>query len=118
MAEINLKDLKELFPFRTGDTNKGNFGYVAILGGCLNYSGAIKLANLSCTALKSGCGVSKLIVAKSLAPIVAPYLLEQTLSTIDDNDYNMIFNPKQIDESLHNINALAIGMGWGNRKRQ
>ena len=115
MSELDLKDLKELFPFRTGDTNKGNFGYVAILGGCLNYSGAVKLANLSCSALRAGCGVSKLILAKSLAPIVAPYLLEQTLFTIDDNDYNMEFNPKQLDEALHNIKALAIGMGWGNR---
>ena len=64
MSELDLKDLKELFLFRTGDTNKGNFGYVAILGGCLNYSGAVKLANLSCSALRAGCGVSKLI-AKS-----------------------------------------------------
>lgn len=115
MSELNLKDLKGLFPFRTGDTNKGNFGYVAILGGCLNYSGAVKLANLSCASLRSGCGVAKLIVAKSLAPIVAPYLLEQTLFTIYDNDYNMVFNQKQLDEALHNIKDLAIGMGWGNR---
>ena len=108
MSELDLKDLKELFPFRTGDTNKGNFGYVAILGGCLNYSGAVKLANLSCSALRAGCGVSKLIVAKSLAPIVAPYLLEQTLFTIDDNDYNMEFNPKQLDEALHNLSLIHI----------
>ena len=122
--KINMKDdfkLNDCKPFvtpRDVNSNKGDFGYIGILGGCDMYSGAIKLANLSCAALRSGCGVSKLIVSKSLSPIVAPYLLEETLFTIDDNNYNMIFNPKQIDEALHNIKALAIGMGWGNRKRQ
>ena len=113
--EIETKDIKNKFIQRQRDTDKGDYGYVGIMGGSLEYSGAVKLANLSCSALRAGCGVSKLIVAKSLAPIVAPYLLEQTLFTIDDNDYNMEFNPKQLDEALHNIKALAIGMGWGNR---
>lgn len=113
---VKKEEIKEIFKIRQGDTNKGDFGYVAIMGGCLNYSGAIKLANLSCSALRAGCGVSKLIIPKSLSNIVAPYLLEQTLFTIDDEESHMLFSKEQIDEALKKVKALAIGMGWGQGK--
>ena len=111
---LQSKDIKDIFPIRKSNTNKGDYGYVAIMGGCINYSGAVKLANMSLSALRAGCGVSKLIVAKSLSNIVAPYLLEQTLFLIDDIESNMIFNQSQIDSALNKVKALAIGMGWGN----
>ena len=111
---LQSKDIQDIFPIRKSNTNKGDYGYVAIMGGCINYSGAVKLANMSLSALRSGCGVSKLIVSKSLSNIVAPYLLEQTLFLIDDMDSNMVFNQSQIDSALNKVKALAIGMGWGN----
>lgn len=111
---LQAKDIQDIFPIRKSNTNKGDYGYVAIMGGCINYSGAVKLANMSLSALRSGCGVSKLIIPKSLSNIVAPYLLEQTLYLIDDIESNMVFNPKQIDYALNKVKALAIGMGWGN----
>lgn len=111
---LQSKDIQDIFPIRKSNTNKGDYGYVAIIGGCINYSGAVKLANMSLSALRSGCGVSKLIVSKSLSNIVAPYLLEQTLFLIDDMDSNMVFNQAQIDSALNKVKALAIGMGWGN----
>lgn len=111
---LQSKDIQNIFPVRKSNTNKGDYGYVAIMGGCINYSGAVKLANMSLAALRSGCGVSKLIIPKSLSNIVAPYLLEQTLFLIDDIDSNMVFNQAQIDSALNKVKALAIGMGWGN----
>ena len=111
---LQSKDIKNIFPIRKSNTNKGDYGYVAIMGGCINYSGAVKLANISLAALRAGCGVSKLIVSKSLSNIIAPYLLEQTLFLIDDIESNMIFNQAQIDSALNKVKALAIGMGWGN----
>lgn len=111
---LKSKDIQDIFPIRESNTNKGNYGYVAIMGGCINYSGAIKLSNMSLAALRSGCGVSKLIIPKSLSNIVAPYLLEQTLFLIDDIESNMIFSQAQIDSALNKVKALAIGMGWGN----
>lgn len=111
---LQSKDIKDIFPIRKSNTNKGDYGYVAIMGGCINYLGAVKLANISLAALRAGCGVSKLIVSKSLSNIIAPYLLEQTLFLIDDIESNMIFNQAQIDSALNKVKALAIGMGWGN----
>lgn len=111
--EIEANDLKEIFKERQSDTNKGDYGYVGILGGSLEYSGAVKLANLSLATLRSGCGVVRLIIPSSISKTVIPYLLEQTLYTIDSEDDKMKFNKKQIQCALNKLRALAIGMGWG-----
>ena len=111
--EIETKDVSNIFAQRQGDTNKGDFGYVGIMGGSLEYSGAIKLANLSASALRAGCGVVRLIIPKGITKSVAPYLLEQTIFPMDDRDDKMIFSKEKIDEALSKLKALAIGMGWG-----
>lgn len=111
--EIEAKDIKEKLKERPSDVNKGDFGYVGIMGGCLEYSGAIKLANLSASAMRSGCGVVRLIIPKGIAKIVAPYLLEQTIFPMDDNDNKIVFSEEKINEALIKLKAVAIGMGWG-----
>lgn len=59
----------------------------------------------------------RLIVPKSIEVSIAPYLLEQTMYPIsNDEDNKMIFNKEEIDKSLEKIKALAIGMGWGSGK--
>ena len=111
---IENSDIKEIFKIRNPESNKGDFGYIGILGGCENYSGAIKLANMSATALRAGCGVVRSIIPKNIENFVAPYLLEQTMFTLDtDEKGNMIFDENKIKETLSKLKALAIGMGWG-----
>ena len=111
---IENSDIKEIFKIRNPESNKGDFGYIGILGGCENYSGAIKLANMSATALRAGCGIVRLIIPKNIENFVAPYLLEQTMFTFDtDEKGNMIFDENKIKETLSKLKALAIGMGWG-----
>ena len=62
-------------------------------------------------------GVVRLIVPKSIEPSIAPYLLEQTMYPISNDENNkMIFNKEEIDKSLEKIKVLAIGMGWGSGK--
>ena len=111
--EIEAKDIKEKLKERPSDVNKGDFGYVGIMGGCLEYSGAVKLANLSASAMRAGCGVVRLIIPKGIAKIVAPYLLEQTIFQMDDKDNKMVFSEEKLKEGLSKIKALAVGMGWG-----
>lgn len=108
-----LDDFAEYFAPRLQNSHKGTYGYVSLLGGCTDYAGAIKLANLSCAALRAGCGVAKLIVPSSIAPSVAPYLLESTLATIPDREGHMCPDLAAIDRALAGQRALAIGMGWG-----
>ncbi len=112
--ELKNEDLKEIFKEREKDSHKGTYGYVGIIGGCMEYTGAIKLANMSSTALRAGCGVVRVIVPKSIETSIAPYLLEQTIFPIEnDEEQKMKFNKEEIDKALDKLKAVAIGMGWG-----
>ncbi len=113
---VESKDFAEYFGERENYSHKGKYGYVAILGGCKEYSGAVKLANMSLSALKIGAGVSKLIVPNSIYESVSPYVLESTLFTVPDTNGAMKFRPKFIDNALRGVKSLAIGMGWGRGK--
>ncbi len=112
--EIELEDINEFFNTRDENSNKGDFGTVGIMGGCNNYSGAVKLANMSFCALRAGCGISRVIIPSTIKDSVAPHLLEQTLFLMDsDKDGHMIYNKEKVKEALYKLDALAFGMGLG-----
>ena len=113
MKVLEKEDIKCLFPRRDENSHKGNFGYVGIMGGCIEYSGAVKLANLSSSSLVSGCGVVRLIIPKEIEVSVMPYLLEQTLFSIKSKNGHMLFDKNVIEKALGKLKALAIGIGWG-----
>ena len=113
MKVIEKEDIKCLFPKRDENSHKGNFGYVGIIGGCIEYSGAVKIANLSSSSLASGCGVVRLIIPKEIEVSVMPYLLEQTLFPIESKNGHMLFDKNVIEKALGKLKALAIGIGWG-----
>ena len=69
IKEIKLEDLKEIFKERKRDTHKGDYGYIGIMGGCMEYTGAIKLANMSATSIRSGCRSSKINSTKKYRSI-------------------------------------------------
>lgn len=116
MDILKKEDIKNVFPKRNENANKGDFGYVGIMGGSIEYSGAVKLANLSLASLTSGAGVVRVIVPERIADGILPYLLEQTLALIPDKDGHMIFDKEKIDKALSKLKVLAIGMGWGEGK--
>lgn len=109
--KITEEDVKSLFNKRDRDCNKGSFGYVGIMGGCPSYSGAVKLANMAQAALRSGCGVSRLIVPESISNSVSPYLLESTLYQIPCDENGMMTMPPL--NAFSKLKALSVGMGWG-----
>ncbi len=109
-------DFKEYIPKRLNNSNKGNYGLVGILGGCQNYSGSVKLANLSLSALTSGSGVARIITPNSIISSISPYLLESTIYPIPDQNGQMIYNKDSIDKSLEKVTALLIGIGWNQTK--
>lgn len=108
--EIEITDIKKIFIERDKDSHKGMFGKVGILGGSLEYSGAIKLSNMSATAVRSGTGIVRVIVPEKIANSISPYLLEQTLYPLnEDNNINY----EELEKATKDLNAIAIGMGWG-----
>lgn len=106
-------DFGDILPHRSANSHKGTYGYVAVMGGCRNYSGAIKLANMAAASLRCGCGVVKLLCAGSILDSVTPYLLESTAVPLPDTDGAMEFNIPALEKALSGTRALAIGMGWG-----
>ena len=104
-------DFAEFLGPRKNFANKGDYGYVALMGGCRSYTGAAKLASLSLSALRSGCGVSILAVPGCIAEAVTPYLLESTLTALPDRDGFTAFDPAALDPLLGRVKALGLGMG-------
>lgn len=110
---IERSDIRHLFENRPHNSNKGDYGYVAVIGGSREYSGAAKLANLSMSALRSGAGVAKLAVPDSVADGVMPYLLESTLLPLDSQNGKYVFRKETADRLIANTAAISVGMGMG-----
>ncbi|MBO4868730.1 MAG: NAD(P)H-hydrate dehydratase [Clostridia bacterium] len=100
-------DFKKVFPPRQKDCHKGTFGTAVLLGGCRRYSGAVKLANTSLSALKCGCGICRLAVEEGIADYVGPYLLESTLMPLKD------LSPEELGRAFDGAAAVGLGMGFG-----
>ena len=112
-ALIEASDLAELFQPRKNYSNKGTYGYTALIGGSKRYSGAIRLAGMANAAMRSGAGVVKLAVPNVLFPVVAPAVLESTMYPLSDDGNEMVFAEKEIAELVSNVKTIAFGMGIG-----
>ena len=108
-------DVKKFLGKRPHFSHKGTYGYVTLIGGSLEYSGAIKLSNLSASAMRAGAGVVKLAIPKSLTGGIMPYLLESTLYPLSDRDGSVEFWENEIQGAINGAKAVAIGMGLGQR---
>ena len=113
IKEIEIKDIKNLFKERNSESNKGDFGKVGIYGGSIEYSGALKLSYLSLSSLRSGCGISRVLIKKEVLPLIGSNILEETLCILpsfDDNFYDKLW------DYIKDLDSLAFGMGLGNDK--
>ncbi|MBR4759726.1 MAG: NAD(P)H-hydrate epimerase [Lachnospiraceae bacterium] len=75
---IEEADIAQIFRPRNNHSNKGTYGYVALIGGSKKYSGAIRLAGMANAAMRSGAGVVKLAVPQCIAGDILPLILEST----------------------------------------
>ena len=113
MQLIEKKDLSEFLKPRLNFSNKGTYGYVGIMGGSANYPGALRLANLGQVALRSGCGVSRVIVPDDIYQLIFNNVLETTVYEIPSINGKMIYNEESIKNALSGLRALSVGVGWG-----
>lgn len=125
-VDIGIKELKEEYYLvedsdflrfvqeRDNYSHKGSYGYVGIIGGCKNYSGATKISNMSLCSLRAGAGVSRLIIPNSISYSIMPFILESTLFELStDNNGDVLFVKDEIDKALRGLKAIGIGPGWG-----
>lgn len=110
---VEEEDISKSFPPRKRNTHKGVFGKSAIMGGCENYIGAVKLANMGLCALRSGCGLNVIITPQSQMSNVCGSVVESTVIGVAEKDSRFVFDSQSIDRALRGVDVLAIGMGMG-----
>ena len=110
---ITEEDVKGLFPERPSDCHKGNFGYVVLVGGSIEYSGAIRLAAIANAAMRSGAGVATAAVPRSIAPIVAGEVLEATVYPLSGDEGELVFCEEEFAGLCRRYGCIAFGMGIG-----
>lgn len=77
MSEVEMispRDIDAVVQRRKGNTHKGSYGHVALIGGSPGFSGAIVLAARA--ALRSGIGLVSVLVPEGLEDIVASQIPE------------------------------------------
>ena len=110
---LKIEEAARLIPDRIKESHKGTYGKVALLGGAVEYSGAIRLSVLAYSALKSGAGLSTVAVPRFLVPTVSQNILEVMIYPIDSTDKEIVFNKENIDGLINKFDVLTIGMGLG-----
>lgn len=113
ILKIGPEDLGSVFPERRHLSNKGTWGYMALIGGSLKYGGAIRLAAMANAAMRSGTGVVKAALPASLCPALMPLILETTIFPLSDRDGQILFRREEAEELIGNIRSAAFGMGIG-----
>ncbi len=108
---LEEKDLRNVLKERLNFSNKGDFGYVGLIGGSLEYSGAIRLAAMGTLAIVSGAGVSICATPKSVAPIVATNILESTVYPFDEENGEILFDKDKLDYLIKRCKVITFGMG-------
>ena len=110
---ITEEEIRSLFPKRPAECNKGDFGYVALIGGSMEYSGAIRLAAMANAAMRSGAGVASVAAPKSICPVIAGQILEATLIPLSDNEGHLLFKEDEFSKICRRYDCIAFGMGIG-----
>ena len=113
MGLTEAEDLRELFPPRPHFSHKGDWGYLALFGGSLRYSGAIRLAHLAAGAMRAGAGVARICAPRSLCPLLVPQILESTLFPLSDREGDFLFREEEFASAIRGVKAIAFGMGIG-----
>lgn len=113
MLLMEESDIQTIIPDRKNNSNKGTYGYVALIGGSARYSGAIRLAYMANAAMRSGAGVVFCATPKSIAPLVIPNILESTIYPLSDKDGEAVFNADELDDLIKRCRTIAFGMGIG-----
>ena len=113
---LKIEDVAKIIPDRVKDSHKGTYGKVALLGGAVEYSGAIRLSAIALSALKSGAGLSTIAIPSFLVPIVSQNILEVMIYPIKSSDNEILFDKENIDGLLKKVDVLTCGMGLGKSK--
>lgn len=115
---VEVKELKEILPFRPYDGHKGTFGHLGIVGSSPGMTGAVALSSQA--ALRSGCGVVTAAIPSSLNPILEEKITEPLTYPLPEGEKGII-DVEAIEDLLlllKRVDALVLGPGLGRNKGQ
>ena len=106
------RKISGLLKKRKRDSNKGDYGRAALIGGSSGMSGSCFLS--STAALRSGAGLSYTIVPDSISQILQIKSLETIVIPIctEGGDFNAA-SSTEVLEKIKNMDAIGIGPGLG-----
>lgn len=110
---LEASDVRLCLKDRPKDSNKGDFGYIALMGGCTQYSGAIRLAAMANCAMRAGAGVVSIVVPEHLCSLIAENILECTLFPMPEKDGHISYSEQSLDGLIARYRVIALGMGIG-----
>ena len=103
----DIEEMEELLPFRKGDSHKGSFGKVSVIGGSFNMAGAPMFAAEA--AYRMGCGLVRVCTVAENREIVQTRLPEAILTTFDPEDPDDV--RKAVKETMNWSDVIVIGPG-------
>lgn len=113
MLTIDKSFAKSHIPYRPYDAHKGTMGTLLAVCGSYGMAGAVTLCTTA--ALKSGLGLLKTALPKSIYPICAGNLPESVYIPLEETKNGTIsaFNSEKILETANGSSAVVIGCGLG-----
>ncbi len=116
---LNKKEAAALLPPRPVTGHKGTFGKICVLGGSQGMTGAPYLTGFS--ALKSGTGLVKIAVPRSVQPVIASYGKELMTVALEDDRQGISEKALPVIENLikeSDLIAAGPGLGRGENTRK
>ncbi|KAJ5814330.1 uncharacterized protein N7503_001080 [Penicillium pulvis] len=118
-SKVLFRKVRNIVPPMLEKFHKGQLGRVAVIGGCVDYTGAPYFSAIA--SAKLGCDMSHVLCERSAAPVIkgySPNLMVHPILPSTDS----VENPKSIDapalagpiiDMLSRLHALVIGPGLG-----
>ncbi len=109
---VEAEDIRALLPPRPLESNKGDFGRLAVVAGSRGKAGAALLAARG--ALRGGAGLVTVFCAESIAPLVVASLPEAMTEPLPETGGTIAASAaKTVVRALARFDAAAIGPGLG-----
>lgn len=112
VKKFNDEYVRNFFPSRQRNVNKGCFGKALVFGGSKKYTGSILLSASALATLKTGVGYVGFAVPESLFSSYVGKQPECILHSFNDLDGFATYNEKNLSEFL-SYDSISIGMGMG-----
>lgn len=101
---------KPIFPKRHHNSHKGTYGTSLIIAGSYGMAGALMLCSKA--ALRSGVGIAKCVMCKSIYPAFTSYLPEAVCVPSNETENGTLdFNDIDLEDLLKGSTALLFGCG-------